>query len=655
MQKTNKPMRIRQLPKEVYDLIAAGEVVLAPVSVVKELVENSLDAGASRITIEIKGGGIGMVRVYDNGSGIAREDIGLSFMPHATSKLGSAEDLSRIATLGFRGEALASIAAVSAVTMVTKAEGEETGTRADIEGGSGLVLSQAGADRGTDITVRQLFFNIPARKKHMGGERTEGRKIGEYLAKAAVSRPGSAIRLISDSALVFATLGNGDRLAAIASAYGSKTAENLLPVLAISSSMRLEGYISGALGLRGNRKGQHVFVNGRPVENAAAIESAVSRAYREFAEPGRFPVVFLFLSVDTEMVDVNVHPAKSEVSFAEAEKVGAFVEDAIREMLLSGRAIPRLRAPLAKTTGSAFTLKPEAEAGATLVSTSGGAGEKVVAVDIEELLPGSGASAHGAPDEKSGVHYGGAGPGGEASACGAPEGKTGTGDSKSIMYTTHDEGASQGRRPGLSENTGDTHYEASFNIGGLQVLAALFATYILATDGDMFYIIDQHAAHERVNFERFLSAAEKGGAAAQGLLTPYLFTLPATLKGLAGHLEFFAKLGYEIDEFGDRTWAARTFPAYITYEEAEAFMLETLAAIGDEKNAGEGISGAAVERVMMRACKASVKANRGLSGEEGAALLEALSGCANPYTCPHGRPVFLKLSRADIERLFKRA
>ena len=635
-------MRIKRLPKEVYDLIAAGEVVLAPVSVVKELVENALDAGADRIVVETAGGGIDRIRVFDNGSGIAREDIELAFMPHATSKLDSAEDLLRIETLGFRGEALASIAAVSAVKMVTKTEDEDTGTRADTEGGSPLKLAPAGADRGTDITVKRLFFNIPARKKHMGGARAEGRRVAEYLAKAAASRPDAAFRLISDGGLAFSTPGNGDRLAAIASAYGSKAAESLLPVSAASGDMRLEGYISGVLGLRGNRKGQHVFVNGRPVTNAAAIEAAVSRAYREFAEPGRFPAVFLFLDISPEMVDVNVHPAKNEVSFADAEGAGAFVEKAIRETLCSGNAIPRLRAPLVKASDFAFHYDdgtgPEAAAqaqggtgpvppddgqetkdGDVLVSTSGGDGVKVAAVDIRDLLSG--------------------------------------GDGNIILSTKYEESEPGAREPGLglSENTEGPHYEGMLDIQGLGVLATLFATYILATDGGAFYIIDQHAAHERVNYERFSGAIGQGGIAAQGLLAPYLFTLPATLADLTEYLGFFAKIGYEIDEFGDRTWAARTFPAFVAFEEGEAFLIETLAALGDEKGRETGISAAAAERVMMRACKASVKANRELSGEEGEALLDALSKCENPYTCPHGRPVFLKLTRGDIERLFKRA
>ena len=634
-------MKIKQLPKEVYDLIAAGEVVLAPVSVVKELVENALDAGATRIIVDTAEGGKERIRVSDNGSGIVREDIELSFMPHSTSKLSSADDLSHIETLGFRGEALASIAAVSSVSMVTRAEGDSAGTRADSEGGGALKLTPAGADRGTDITVKELFFNLPARKKHLGDARGEGRKVTEYLAKAAVSRPDVAFRQISDGAPVFTTPGTGDRLAAIASAYGVRITDALMPVTAVSSGLKLEGYISGVLGLRANRKGQHIFVNGRPVANAIAIDSAVSRAYHEFAEPGRFPVVFLFIGIDPEMVDVNVHPSKNEVSFVDVAGTGVFVEEAIRKVLCSESVIPRLVRHTKQGAAGLFDIRSDGKTSLmgdenTLVSTSGGDGEKVVTVDINNLLSGENRENIGEIIGISGdeivdkVVY------------------------HNILQSPQYPSQETPEADHVFAENLDTHYSQTLNIQNLRVLATLFATYMLATDGDAFYIIDQHAAHERVNFERFSNAVKNKDIVVQGLLAPYLFTIPAALGNMVEYTEFFAGLGFEIDEFGEKTWAARSFPAFVSFEEGEAFLLETLDALCDEKGKEAGISAAAEERVMMRACKAAVKGNMELSDEEGMALLEALSRCENPFTCPHGRPVFLKLTRGDIERLFKR-
>ena len=624
-------MKIHLLPKEVYDLISAGEVVLAPVSVVKELVENALDAGASRIIVETVAGGIDRIRVSDNGAGIEKEDIGLAFAPHATSKLANADDLSRIETLGFRGEALASIAAVAGVTLITKTEAETGGTCAYTEGGSLPELSPAGADKGTDITVERLFFNIPARKKHLGDARAEGRKITEYLGKAAVSRPDVAFRLISDGALVFSTLGNGDRLSAIAAIYGSKTAENLVPVSANKPDMRLNGYISGVLGLRGNKKGQHLYVNGRPVSHAA-IDAALGRAYREFAEPGKFPVVFLFLEADPAMIDVNVHPTKSEVAFVNTSEISDFVHESVLETLRSERAIPKLKSRNWPSLDKTFVLEPtrvqpiEEEIASgdkeILVSTYGGDAEKVESVYIDILLSTN------TPLINDNI----------VNIAQSPQYGSMVDDNKLQSF---------------SEST-DSRYAEMLKIDSMQLLACLFATYILAADGDALYVIDQHAAHERVNYERLRKAFYSDGTTMQELLTPFVFTLPSTVGDLSKYLDFFAKLGYQIEEFGEKTWAARTFPAYISQTEAEAFLLGSLDAIGEEKEKGQ-YSQAALERIMTRACKSSVKANQALSPEERKTLLDELSKCENPFTCPHGRPVFLKLTRPDIERLFKRA
>jgi len=603
---------IKQLPKEVYDLIAAGEVVLAPVSVVKELVENSIDAGAGRISVDIKAGGTERIRVSDNGSGIANDEVGLAFKPHATSKLRSAQDLTRIETLGFRGEALASIAAVSDVVMITKTKDEQVGVRAETGGDTGLTIMPAGADTGTVVIVERLFFNIPARKKQLSGARSEERTITEYLSKAAVSRPDIAFRLTSDGKTVFSTPGAGDRLAAIASAYGSKVAQNLVPINSDQPGMRLEGHISGVLGLRSNRKGQHYFVNGRPVKNAT-IEEAVGRAYREFAEPGRFPVVFIFLTADPALIDVNVHPAKSEISFADVNEIEDFVEKSILGVLNSERAIPRLSSHTQRAQETVFHIEETLKEEDTLTSTSGGKDEKIDAVDINSLLSTINRSNYNIIQINENIDKNGF---------------------------------------SLFKEDIDDHYESSLNIAELQPLTCLFATYILAAIGDSVYIIDQHAAHERLNFERFRNDYEKGETAMQILMTPYLFTPPPAVKDLSEHIEFFKNLGFEIDEFGENTWAARTFPAFIDPEEAEAFLLESLDALGSDDNI---INAAAAEKIMMRACKASVKANKLLSDEEIRALLHDLSKCRNPYTCPHGRPVFIKLTISDIERLFKRA
>ena len=677
--------RIKKLPKAVYDLIAAGEVVTAPLSVVRELTENAIDAGATRITVEIEDGGIRRVRVTDNGIGIAAEELPLAFAPHATSKIEAAEDLGAIRTLGFRGEALASIAAVAQVTVETKTKDAETGVKQQITATEAGPLLPVGIETGTALTVESLFFNLPARRKNLNAPRTEAARIVDFLSKAAVCYPQIGFRLLSSGSLLFATRGDGDRFSAITTVYGTGVAATLValpeqtPDGGNPAALRLSGYIADPTGLRATRKGQILFVNGRAVGSAVA-DRAIDRAYREFAEPGRFPVTFLFLEIDPAFVDVNVHPAKSEVAFANDREVEEFIETTLKDTLVSAKSIPTLRqgraasadpifrlranpaptgdrtsdAPLfyanADKTTSQSDTQPEFPEETLLVSTSGGEADEIESVDINLLL------------SNNQSEY----PTGEMEAPPATPGRDpGTGPRKTIAREENPDWDmlyhAEQQQNGLPEQLQNT-----LSIASLQVVASLFATYLLATTGDTVYLIDQHAAHERINYERFLKASREAEPPRQFLLTPHLFTLPAAARPHSEPLfSFLERLGYEIDEFGEDTFAARSFPAFLSQEEAIAFLNEALAE--DPALDGTSLRSAAAldgtspeshaqeERLVMRACKASVKANRILTPEETAALLRDLAACDNPYTCPHGRPVFLKLSKGDLERMFKRA
>jgi DNA mismatch repair protein MutL len=633
--------RIRQLPRQVYDLIAAGEVVTAPLSVVKELVENSVDAGASRIGVEIEEGGIAFLRVSDDGMGIAAEDLPLAFAPHATSKIDSPEDLGRIRTLGFRGEALASIAAVSKVTMITRARDAKTGTRMEIEGGETLSAQPVGAEPGTSVAASALFFNLPARLKHLNSARGEATKVIDYVSRMAVCYPQTAFRLTSNGTTLFATRGKGDRFAAVTTVYGTGVAATLVTVAAEENGRRLSGFVADPTGLRKTRRGQVLFVNGRSVKNLG-IDAAIDRAYREFAEPGRFPVTFLFLEVAPSAIDVNVHPAKSEIAFRDSRAVGDFVENSIRNVLASERGIPKLRIPgwhrkedeLFRVAGTGKNEASDILTGSDssetlLVSTSGGEGALVREVDIISLLSSDASSSARIMESAQDAYH----------ATGSAPSSTPAANPIDARNEIHTLGAPN-----------ESPQKNLLCVSELRVLASLFATYLLAVGGDSFYVIDQHAAHERVNYEKFMQNSREGEVAKQELLTPYLFTAPAAavadMEELRGLL---ARLGFEIDEFGENTYAARTFPAFVHYDEGVAFLGDVLADADDPRNP------AAVERVIMRACKSSVKANDALTEPETEALLRDLAECGNPYTCPHGRPVFLKLTKSDIERMFKRA
>ncbi|GHU62860.1 DNA mismatch repair protein MutL [Clostridia bacterium] len=629
---------IKLLSREVYDLIAAGEVVTAPLSVVKELVENALDAGAGRITIEITAGGLDHIRVTDDGTGISQEEIPLAFTPHATSKISTAEDLYRTSTLGFRGEALASIAAVSHVALATRTKGTETGTLAKAAAGEALTIEPFGAVQGTDVTVEHLFYNLPARKKHLHSARTETTKISDYLSRIAVYQADVTFRYLADGALVFATRGNGDRLAAIQTIYGSAVAQNLVPLDALGTfdakndaegdEIRITGFLSNPLGLRKTRKGQVFFINGRPVRSQV-LETAVSESYREFAESGRFPVVFLFLRVPPSEVDVNVHPAKEEVAVADGPALQRFVQSAIHDVLSSDRSIPKLRFSGSGAKDSAYFAYTETEevsdstgeiVSDLLVSTYGGDKEHLDSVDINTLYGtmSKGMSETGQEEAESVLVY------------------------NNELLKTYKAG------------------QFRLNLPSLTVLASLFAAYLLADDGENLYLIDQHAAHERVNYERFLHNSEKSESFGQELLSPYLFTPPpGAIPVLRRQPEPFLRLGFDLEEFGEGVWRATAFPAFLRFAEAEAFLAELLAAAAEgdffENKPERPEHSAQTERLIMRACKAAVKAGDLLNDDEISTLLANLSACDNPYTCPHGRPVFLKLSKSDIERLFKRA
>ena len=620
---------IKLLPREVYDLIAAGEVVTSPLSVVKELVENALDAGAGRITVEILSGGMERIRVTDDGSGIAYDEISLAFMPHATSKISSADDLYNTSTLGFRGEALASIAAVAKITMLTKTGDAVTGARATVSPGESLSVEAFGADNGTDITVEHLFDNLPARKKHLHSARTEATKITDYLSRIAVFRADVSFRYLVDGILSFATRGQGDRLAAIQTVFGSVVAQNLVEIQTsneIDNEISVSGFVSNPIGLRKTRKGQVFFVNSRPVKNAV-LETAVSEAYKEFAEPGRFPIVFLFLEVPKSDIDVNIHPAKEEIALADTLAVQRHVFDTIRELLVSEKSIPKLSFRGAETTDSHYfdmknnDDKPSSQpdiVSELQVSTYGGDGDQIITVDINHLLETN--ISNSIPNMSI-------------------NGIGNLDDSNNIMSTTYYE-------------------QFKLNIPLLKVLASLFASYLLADDGESLYLIDQHAAHERVNFERFKqNTLEKGDTFMQELLNPYIFSpAPGAINILKNDPKVFADLGFEIEEFGEGVWRATSFPAFLKYAEAEAFLAELLTSASEGNiSKGDKINTVQTERIIMRACRAAVKAGDQLNDSEIDELINELSLCDNPYTCPHGRPIFLKLSRSDIERLFKRA
>lgn len=581
---------IRILSKEVSEKIAAGEVVDRPQSIVKELVENSLDAGSDNIVIEIKQGGKTYIRVTDNGCGIPEKDVEIAFMRHATSKIRSDRDLEAIDTLGFRGEALASIAAVSKVEIITKAKEEKMGTRILIEGGNLIEKSHAGCPNGTTIIISDIFYNTPARLKFMKSEGAEAALIIDFISKMALAYPFVSFRMINNGMVLFATRGEGDIYKSILNIYGKEAGERLIAIDERSGEYYLEAYISPPDVNRATKKSQVYFVNGRVIKDKI-IDSAVSKAYNELIKEGRSPLIYLFLRVPNNTVDVNIHPNKKEVRFENNGIVSDFITSAMKKALLSQNGLSQIT-----IKNDIFVLTEE---NTNLMIDQYKGREQV---DIKTLL---------VTEKEKTSEY-------EA-------------DLSVIVHN--------------KENKSLPFYN-------LQILGSVFATYILATDEDNLYLIDQHAAHERVLYEKLLSEFHKEEKDTQLLLSAFLIEIsPAAVSNIEFWMGQLIKMGFEIEAFGHRSVLLKGIPSFMDLEGAKRF-------IGDFTLEAEGLASISdpikIEKIITKSCKSAVKANKLLKTEEIDQLIKDLSMANNPLSCPHGRPTLLKLSQRDIERLFKR-
>ncbi|MBR4150116.1 MAG: DNA mismatch repair endonuclease MutL, partial [Firmicutes bacterium] len=470
---------IRLLEKDVADKIAAGEVVERPLSVVKELTENSIDAGATSISVEIEKGGREYIRVTDNGCGIAPEQVSLAFMRHATSKIRLEEDLNGIQTLGFRGEALASIAAVSKTELITKTAGEKAGTRIRIHGGETVECGSVASDEGTTIIVRDLFYNTPARRKFLRSDSAEASLVIDYLSKMAIACPDVRIRVKNNGSILFSTLGGGDLLKAIQTVYGAAAEYRLLPVdYNEGGSLRLRGYVSAPTGFRRNRRMQICFVNGRLVKDKT-LDNAIDEAYRDKLFDGCYPVVFLFLETDPAAVDVNIHPHKTEVKFYDERVIYEFAVRGIRKALL---------APDAENVGEMMAQKAEAPAPAAAPSVSYPGWDPQAECSVAETVNTV------SWNEVNNIN---------------------------LSSTEHDDYFSQLRQKeesGRQQTLEETFKEISpqrLTFSSLELVGQVFATYIVLRDENYVYFMDQHAAHERVMYERLLESFNSEGTQTQ--------------------------------------------------------------------------------------------------------------------------------------------
>ena len=600
---------IKLLGKTVSDKIAAGEVVEKPVSVVKELVENSIDAGASQLIVEIRKGGSEYIRVTDDGSGIDPDEAEMAFLRHATSKIENAEDLNALETLGFRGEALASIAAVSRMELITKTRERKTGIKVSMEGGVTVEKTPLGCPDGTTVVVRDLFYNTPARRKFMRSQASETSAVTDLMTRIALAYPDIKVRMISNENVLFATRGTGDRLEALVTVLGKQITGKLLPVYSENDSFRLEGYISGPGESRANRRNQVFFVNGRVVDSKV-LEKGVDQAYKERLFEGRYPMTYLFLKVKPDTIDVNIHPTKQEIRFDDNESVSEFIKDAVKSALMTKEAIPAVEQERMHTV---YPVNQAAGGTAPDPKTDASEREKVqdktVQVDVKSLLSNIREEENLAKEKQE--------------------------EYIAQVQTAAEDAEQKGRPEGL-------------DFSRLEIKGVIFSTYILAVLEDDFYMIDQHAAHERIFYEQLTERMENEVKFSQQVMIPVTFECRREDEEWMQPLK---ELGFEIENFGPYTYAARAIPEFFDMSQAEEFLLDYVDMLDDIKDFE---SRTLKDRLATRACKSAVKANDDLKPAEIKKLLEDLADCINPYSCPHGRPTFIKLTRYDIEKRFKR-
>lgn len=645
--------KIAVLDKHTIDKIAAGEVVERPSSVVKELVENAIDAGATAVTVEISDGGKKLIRITDNGSGLEADQVPLAFLRHATSKIEKVEDLEHIASLGFRGEALSSIAAVSQVELITKTASAMSGIRYVIEGGVEQCLEEMGAPEGTTFLVRNLFYNTPARSKFLKSDMTEGNYISALMEQLALSHPEISFKYIQNRQVKLHTSGNYSTKDVIYSIYGRDITKALLPVEAENDFMKLTGFAGKPEIARGNRNFENYYVNGRFVKNKI-ITKAIEDAYKEFLMHHKFPFVSLHMDMSGNDLDVNVHPAKREVRFAREAQVYDFVFEAVRRALKQREMIPQVpvtREEKTELPASAQTcLKPsavpepfEVRRRELLRETTpyGGRPAAETAVRTKEAAPASVQLRKAIPDQAPEPAIKQERPAAEAvpTPAARPE----------ADFPKPDKTQETPRQLELFEEKLLAPESRSRHI----LIGQIFDTYWLVQFEDKFYIIDQHAAHEKVYYERFVKEFRNKTIQSQYVSPPLIVSLSLEEEtALKANKAYFRDYGFEIEPFGGREYAISAVPSNLYGAPSEELFLEMLDHLTAD-NEKDPLS-LFTARLATMACKAAVKGNHKMSPLEADKLIDELLTLENPYHCPHGRPTIISMTRTELEKKFKR-
>ncbi len=688
---------INILDTETINRIAAGEVIERPSSVIKELVENAIDASSSTITVEIKGGGVDLIRITDNGCGIDKSEVKKAFLPHATSKLKNAADLFSISTLGFRGEALPSIASVSDTEIITKTKESLLGCR--YEPGRSETVTDVGAPDGTTIIVKDIFEKIPARRKFLKSATTEAAYCSDVIEKTAIANPGISFRLISNGRSVFFSNGNGSIKDIIYSMYGREMSENLVPVESTKGSLEVSGFIARPIVARANRSDEYYFVNGRYIRNKT-VTKAIEDAYAPFLMQHKYPFTVLFLDVEKDLVDINVHPAKLEVRFKDSVDVYDIVYRAVKKTLEGLATIPKaLEESTYKPFKSAYSATVT-ENPAAYDHTSSDAGNqesydhassdarKQESYDLSPSTLGS----------QTSYDHDTSYTGNQAvfdHVLSATENTTTNNNDSSLGLPNETAGTPKSAKPHLSleekgffnENTFlETRVSESGEVSTLyknapqyrleadtgevkeetkedfkkststdyEIIGQVFDTYWLITRGDEAFFIDQHAAHEKILYERFMGMAVEELCTPQILMPGVCVSLNVKeVECLEANMSTFKELGFEIENYGGREYLLTAVPMQDHGVDPKDLFLEFLNDMLD-KTFDKEKTLSLREKLATRACKAAIKGNSKISLSEARELIEELLGAKDPFNCPHGRPVFISITKEEMEKMFKR-
>lgn len=619
---------IHLLSQNTIDQIAAGEVVERPRSVVKELTENAIDARATAISVEIKEGGISLIRVTDNGSGIEKSEIRKAFLRHATSKIEDAQDLPHIQSLGFRGEALSSICAVSQMELITKTQEDFTGVHYQIEGGAECEFSEIGAPKGTTFLVRNLFYNVPARRKFLKQPQTEGSYVADLMEHLALSHPDISIKFIVNGQVRFQTSGNNQLKEVIYRIYGKEVTEHLIDFSLNGKSVRVRGFLGKPEQNRSNRNFEIFFVNGRYVHNDV-LQKAVEEGYKQYLMQHKFPFCVLHFEFEPEDIDVNVHPAKMEIRLQHGAEVYAEIAAAIRDRLHEIELIPDVLLTEEKEQTPQIRQAPEPfEVNRTRMERIQEPVREMVSeeetpyqakLSVQKIL-----GDHPVNTTESDLHH------------------------NIIKSAEHILVEKPVQLDLFEENFVDVKSRESY-----QILGQIFDTYWLIAFKDKLFIMDQHAAHEKVKYERLVKELKNKTVTSQQITPPVVLHLDSKEEqALLSYRDYFTSLGFEIEEFGTGSVAIRSMPVDLYGCEEMEFFREVL----DElcENPMKDQPDVILNKLASMACKAAVKGNNSLTFEEVSALLDEMLTLDNPYHCPHGRPTIISMSKYEIEKKFKR-